>query len=161
MSLRYLGQFFAPKSVALIGASTRAGSVGHTVLANMMGSGFAGAIWPVNPKYRQIADLHCYPSVNALPAAPDLAVLMTPPATIPDLAADLVAKGTKAAIVITGGLDQPATERMLANARAGGLRLVGPNCLGVLAPPVGLNASFSEGAPLLGNLLVGQLTVLT
>ena len=157
MSLRNLGQFFAPKSVALIGASTRAGSVGHAVLVNMLGSGFAGEIWPVNPKHRQIAELPCYPSVSALPATPDLAVLMTPPATIPDLAADLVAKGTRAAIVITGGLDQPATERMLRIARAGGLRLVGPNCLGVLAPPVGLNASFSEGSPLIGNLaLVSQ-----
>ena len=157
MSLRNLGHFFAPKSVALIGASTRAGSVGHTVLANMRGSGFAGAIWPVNPKYRQTADLPCYPAVGARPATPDLAVLMTPPATIPALAADLVAKGTKAAIVITGGLDQVTTERMLRNARAGGLRLVGPNCLGVLAPPVGLNASFSAGSPLIGNLaLVSQ-----
>ena len=157
MSLRNLGQFFTPKSVALIGASTRAGSVGHTVLANMLVSGFAGEIWPVNPKYLQIAERPCFPSVSTLPATPDLAVLMTPPATIPDLAAELVAKGTKAAIVITGGLDQVTTEQMLRTARAGGLRLVGPNCLGVLAPPVGLNASFSAGSPLIGNLaLVSQ-----
>ena len=157
MSLHHLANFFAPKSVALIGAGTRTASVGQAVLRNMLASGFKGEIWPVNPKYERIGELVCYRSLHSLPASADLAVLMTPAATIPELIADLAANGTKAAIVITGGLDSAATERMRATAKRAGLRLIGPNCLGVLAPPAGLNASFAQGTVDAGDLaLISQ-----
>ena len=157
MGQRNLGCFFEPKSAALIGASVKAGSVGATVLMNMRSAGYKGEIWPLNPKYREIDGLRCYPTVQSLPAPPDLAVLMTPAATVAQLVAELAAKGARAAIVITGGIDAAACGQMLATARAAGLRLVGPNCLGIVAPPAGLNASFSRGSVDAGGLaLVSQ-----
>src|SRR6478752_4482443 len=100
MTIRNLECLFSPRSVALIGASERPHSIGATVLRNLSEAGFAGPIWPVNPKYAGIAGLKAYPTVRSLPAAPDVAAICTPPATVPQLIGELGAYGTKAAILL-------------------------------------------------------------
>ncbi|MBL8658479.1 MAG: acetate--CoA ligase family protein, partial [Rhodospirillales bacterium] len=103
MSVRNLDHLFNPSSVALIGASKRPGSIGAVVAGNLFHSGFQGPVMPVNPNHRAIEGVLTYPNVAALPMAPDLAVIATPPPTVPRLVADLAARGTKAAVVITAG----------------------------------------------------------
>ena len=106
MSVRNLQHLFAPASVALIGASQRAGSVGATVLRNLAGAGFKGAIYPVNPKYRVLAGLRCYAAVVDLPQAPALALICTPPATVPGNIKQLGERGCRAAIILSAGLSR-------------------------------------------------------
>ena len=151
MTIRNFEYLLRPKSVALVGASTRAGSVGLITARNLLGGGFSGPVWFVNPKYRTIEGHDCHASVAALPAAPDLAILVTPPATIPQLIEDLGAKGTRAAIVITAGVRGELKQAMLDAARPHLLRIQGPNCVGLMLPRIGLNASFSY-QPLAGDL---------
>ena len=151
MSVRNLKYLFEPRSVAVIGASEKPHSVGATVLRNLVAGGFGGSILPVNPKYDTLAGLTVYPNVGQLPEAPDLAVICTPPSTVPDLIRDLGEKGTRAAIVLTAGLSstkdmlgRTMKERMLAEAKPYLLRILGPNCVGLLVPSLGLNASFAH-----------------
>ncbi|HEX2555494.1 MAG TPA: bifunctional acetate--CoA ligase family protein/GNAT family N-acetyltransferase [Microvirga sp.] len=160
MSTYRLDRLFAPRSVVLVGASPREGSLGRTVLANLRGAGFAGPIRLVNPRYREIDGLPCAARIEDLAAAPDLAVIATPPDTVPGLVTEAAEKGIAVAIVLTAGLGQgpgsPAEAARLA-ARRHGLRLVGPNCLGVMAPAAGLNASFAARPAARGDLaLVSQ-----
>lgn len=152
MTIRNFDCLLRPRSVALIGASTKPGSVGLITAQNLLGGGFPGPVWFVNPKYSAIEGHACHPSVASLPAAPDLAVLVTPPATIPALIAELAAKGTRAAVVITAGIRDDLRRAMLEAARPHLLRIQGPNCLGLMVPGVGLNASFSHKPPLAGDL---------
>ncbi|MEZ6023002.1 MAG: CoA-binding protein, partial [Hyphomonadaceae bacterium] len=152
MTTRNFSFLFEPRTIALIGASNRAGSVGAVVARNLFAGGFAGEIWPVNPRESSILSHPCYNSVAHLPGAPDLAVIATPPPTIPALIAELGERGCRAAIVITAGLDKDVRQRMLDAARPHLLRIVGPNCLGVLSPARGVNASFSHLAPLKGDI---------
>jgi len=147
MTVRNFDSLFKPASVALLGASARDGSVGAIVARDLVRGGFAGPIWFVNPKYPSLGDNPCYASVAALPAAPDLAVLATPPQTIPALIGELGAKGTRAAVVITAGIRGDLQQEMLDAARPYTLRLQGPNCVGLILPRLGLNASFSLAAP--------------
>ena len=163
MSTRNLHHFFHPESVAVVGASARAGSVGATVLANLLSGGFAGPVWPVNPKYRQLLGLEVHADVTRLPRAPDLAVVCTPAATVPRIVEDLGELGCRAVVVLSAGLDAPGADgaslgqAMLAAARPHLLRILGPNCVGLLAPGIGLNASFAPAAALPGRLaFVGQ-----
>jgi acetyltransferase len=144
MSIRNLDALFSPASVAVFGASRRPASVGATVWRNMHAGGFAGRLYPVNPKHAEIDGVKTYPSVAALPEAPDLAVLCTPADTIAPLIAELGARGTRAAIVVTAGLDKAQKQAMLDAAHAHTLRILGPNCIGMLMPHVGLNASFAH-----------------
>ncbi|MRV73849.1 GNAT family N-acetyltransferase [Duganella sp. FT92W] len=149
MTIRNLKYFFAPRSVALIGVSDRAGSVGATVLHNLMQGGFKGPLYPVNPHHRELAGLRCYASLGQLPESPDLAVICTPPDAVPDVVAELGKLGTRAAIVMTAGLDGQAgggrtiRQAMLDAARPHLLRILGPNCVGLLSPHAKLNASFA------------------
>ena len=163
MTTRNLDALFAPKSVALIGASNRAGSVGEVLARNLMRGGFAGPILPVNPHETVIGSTLAYRSVADLPMAPDLAVIATPPAAVPGLIAELGARGCRAAVVITAGFGEAGgdgaalREDMLKAARPRLLRIVGPNCLGVISPAIGLNASFALTTPRAGGLaLVAQ-----
>lgn len=163
MSIRNLGHFFAPDSVALVGASARPGSVGATVLASLLGGGFAGPIWPVNPKYRELLGLEVYPDVTRLPRAPGLAVVCTPAATLPRIVGQLGELGCRAAVVLSAGLEAPGPggaslrQAMLDAARPYLLRILGPNCVGLLVPGIGLNASFAPCAALPGRLaFIGQ-----
>ncbi|WP_245589252.1 acetate--CoA ligase family protein [Chitinimonas koreensis] len=167
MSIRNLDRMFRPASVAVIGASARPRSVGATVLANLQAGGFAGRIMPVNPKYGELAGLPVHRDVASLPEPPDLAVICTPPATVPGLIAELGAAGCRAAVVLTAGLGSPRQRdslaaAMLAAARPHLLRILGPNCVGLLVPGLGLNASFAHaGAPAGRLAFVSQSGALT
>jgi acetyltransferase len=159
MSIRNLHYLFHPHSVAVIGASNREHSLGATVLRNLQQGGFGGPIWPVNPKHDMLAGLTVYASAADLPQAPDLALICTPPQTIPAIIAQLGARGTKAAIVLTAGLgvrqlghDNTILQAMLAAAKPSLLRILGPNCVGLLVPGIGLNASFAHTGALPGKL---------
>jgi acetyltransferase len=151
MSVRNLNYLFAPASVALIGASAREGSVGATVMRNLLEGGFKGPIRLINPKYTELGGQSCYPSVSDLPETPHLAVIATPPDTIPGLIEELSARGTRAAIALAAGLGEHKKD-MLASARPRCMRILGPNCIGLMVPNVGLNASFAHRAPLAGDL---------
>lgn len=152
MTVRNLEHLLAPKSVALIGASPEPGSVGLILTRNLRAGGFAGPIWLVNPRRTEVEGIPCYPSVEALPDTPDLAVIATPPGTVPELIAELGRKGTRAAVVITAGVRNDLRTAMLEAARPHLLRIQGPNSLGLLVPGIGLNGSFSHRAALQGDL---------
>ncbi|MBI3709311.1 MAG: CoA-binding protein, partial [Proteobacteria bacterium] len=160
MSVRNLEAVLKPASVALIGASSRPGTVGAVVARNLFGAGFKGPILPVNPRGQTVEGVAAYPDVAGLPLTPDLAVICTPPETVPDLVAQLGARGVKGVIVITAGFGElgeagkALQRRMLEAARPHLLRIVGPNCLGIMVPSVGLNASFAHIAPRKGNIAV-------
>jgi acetyl-CoA synthetase (ADP-forming)/acetyltransferase len=140
MSIRNMDSLFEPGSVAIFGASLRPDRMGTQVMNNMAQSGFAGAIWPVNPKYEQLHGIPCYSRLSALPRAPDLAIICTPPDTVAGLVADLGAKGTRGAIILTPVSDAIRQQVMKA-ARPYLLRVLGPGGIGLVAPPAGLNAS--------------------
>jgi acetyltransferase len=146
MTVRNFEFLFTPRSIALIGASTTPGSVGLITAQNLLNGKFAGPVWFVNPKHGSIAGHSCHASIAALPSAPDLAILATPAPTIPQLVADLGAKGTRAAVVISAGVRGALKSAMLEAARPHTLRILGPNCVGLMLPPLGLNASFSPEA---------------
>ena len=152
MSIRHLELLFQPTSVAVIGASERPHSVGATVLANVLQGGFDGEVWPVNPKYGELSGRRVYHSIGDLPQAPDLAVLCTPPASVAGLIGELGQMGCRAAVVITAGLDAAQKAAMLAAAKPHLLRILGPNCVGLLVPGIGLNASFAHLPALPGRL---------
>lgn len=159
MTIRNLNYLFKPKSVALIGASTRPGSVGAVLARNLFRAGFDGPVMPVNPKYVAVEGVLAYKNVASLPLAPDLAVIATPPETVPGLIAELGARGTKAAVIITAGFKDSdnahgaALRRaMLEAAQPHLLRIVGPNCVGLMVPGHHLNASFAHLTPRAGRL---------
>ncbi|WP_298720691.1 bifunctional acetate--CoA ligase family protein/GNAT family N-acetyltransferase [uncultured Ferrovibrio sp.] len=159
MTIRNLDKLFAPRSVAVIGASDRPTRVGTVVLSNILSGGFQGSIWPVNPKYRALQGLTCYPDVRALPASPDLAVICTPPDTVPGLIGTLGETGCRAVIVLTAGLSSGKTpdgrtlqQAMLDAAKPHLLRILGPNCVGMLVPGLRLNASFAHTSAEPGQL---------
>ncbi|BCH33315.1 N-acetyltransferase [Mesorhizobium sp. L-8-10] len=146
MTVRNLEFAAHPGSVAVYGASTREGSVGATVMRNIVEGGFEGEIWPVNPKYREVAGRRCYARTSALPYAPDLGVIVTPPETVPGIVRELGEKGTRAAVVITAGLTagNGLRQAMLDAAKPYLFRIIGPNTLGLMIPPVKLNAGFGH-----------------
>ena len=152
MSVRNLEGLFQPRTVAVIGASDRPASVGAVVLANLDGGGFKGAVWPVNRRHATVGGRAAWPDVASLPGTPDLAVICTPAHTVPELIGQLGKKGTRAVVVLSAGLKAPAPDgggtleqAMLDAARPHLLRILGPNCIGVLVPALGLNASFAPG----------------
>lgn len=159
MSVRHLDALFAPRSVAVIGVSPRPGNLGALVLRNLRAGGFAGPVWAVNQHSGEVEGTKLWPGIASLPAAPDLAVVCTPPSAVPQVVEQLGRKGTRAAIVITAGLKQGAAEggggleqAMLDAARPFVLRILGPNCIGALVPGRGLNASFAPGTARPGPL---------
>ena len=152
MSIRNLRSFFRPRSVTLVGASSRRGSVGNVLARNLQAGGFGPALSFVNLEARVIFGVHSVATVDELPEAPELAVIATPPASIPDIVARLGAHGTRAAVIVTAGFGTggdvgggEALTRALADAaRTHGMRIIGPACLGVIVPAMRLNASFSH-----------------
>ena len=160
MSTYRLDKLFAPRSVALVGGSPRDRSVGRAILRNLRTAGFAGPIGLVNPRHSEIDGVRAYTSIADLPDVPDVVIVAAPPAEVPAVIAAAGAKGCAAAIVITAGLGHGSgslSEAAERAARASGLRIVGPNCLGILVPPVKLNASFAARMPQSGDLaLVSQ-----
>ncbi len=159
MTVRHLDRLFRPRSVAVIGASRRPDSVGYRITRNLLEAGFEGPVMPVNPRADSIAGVAAFADIDALPETPDLAVVCTPPRAVPGVIAALGAAGTRAAVVITAGLSaladddgRPLDRAMLEAAGRTGLRILGPNCVGLLSPHVGLNASFAHAPALAGRL---------
>src|SRR5438105_11923217 len=144
MSIRHLDRLLEPGSVAVIGASDRAGSVGATVWRNLRAGHFDKPTYAVNHRHATVDGAPAFPHVSELPEAPDLALICTPPDTVPALIAELAAKGTRAAVVMTAGLSAAQKQAALDAARPQLLRLLGPNCIGLLTPHLGLNASFAH-----------------
>lgn len=159
MGTRFLKYFFEPKSIAVFGASEKEFSMGGQVIRNLQDGQFPGKIFAVNTKgYDEVFGEKCYPRAEALEEIPELAVICSPPEVVPDLVGRLGHLGVKAALVLTGGLSrtnsaqslvdprhQSLKDDMLAAARESGIRIMGPECLGVLVPGRKLNASYSSG----------------
>lgn len=149
MASASLRAIFEPRSVALIGAKDTPGSVGAVTLRNLRAGGYRGDLYLVNPAHQTLDGLKVYPNVASLPAVPDLAVVAVPPAAVPAVIGDLGKAGNKAAIVLTAGFAEfgasgmALQQQMLDIAKSYGVRIVGPNCIGVLVPRIGLNASFA------------------
>ncbi len=152
MSIRHLDRLLEPKSIVVVGASDRSGSVGATVWHNLRDGRFKGPIYAVNPKHTALGDVAVYAHPADLPQTPDLALLCTPPDTVPGLIEALGRRGTRAAIVMTAGLSTAQKQAMRDAARPYLLRVLGPNCLGLLTPHLNLNASFAHTDALVGEV---------
>ncbi|MDX1577894.1 MAG: CoA-binding protein, partial [Gemmatimonadota bacterium] len=152
MTVRNLPALLAPRSIAVLGASNRRDSVGGVLFRNLLLGEYDGVVHPVNPKYESVQGVRAYGSVLELEAAPDLGVVCTPPATVPGIISELASVGARAAVVITAGLSGEAEREVLKTARSAGLRILGPNCVGFLAPGAGLNCSFAHTDALPGHL---------
>ncbi len=146
---RPLTPIFAPKTVAVVGATDREHSVGRTVMTNLMEGGFPGKIYPVNPVKPAVLGIKAYPSITALPERPDLAVIITPPKTIPGIIKECAQTGVPGAIIISAGFKEIGPEgaelerQVKVEAARGNMRIVGPNCLGVMVPGNKFNATFA------------------
>ncbi len=160
MSTYRLDTLFGPRSIAVVGASPRPGSLGLTFLRNLIQGGFAGSLYPVNPHHREIEGRPCFASIAKLPETPDLVVVAVPPRNVLDVIEDAGRRGVAAAIIATAGLGYGAdslSEQVRLAARRYGLRIVGPNCIGVLSPRARMNASFAAHDAKLGDLaLISQ-----
>src|SRR5487761_2331897 len=144
-----LDAFFHPRSVAVVGATEKAGTVGRALIENLAKASFSGRLFPVNPKRSDILGVPCFPSISKIPEPVDLAVIATPASTVPGVIAECGAKGISAAIVISAGFKEVGAEGValeqatLAEARKHNMRIIGPNCLGLMNPHNGLNATFA------------------
>jgi len=153
-----LDPFFTPRNVAVIGATENPGSVGRTTLWNLISSPFGGTVFPVNPKRPSVLGIKAYPTIKDVPAEVDLAVIATPPKTVPGIIRDCGAAGVTAAVVITAGFKEAGEEgkqlekELLVEAKKAGIRIIGPNCLGVMVPPTGVNATFASGMARTGSV---------
>ncbi|MDA8745134.1 bifunctional acetate--CoA ligase family protein/GNAT family N-acetyltransferase [Rubripirellula amarantea] len=163
MPIRNLDKIFAPNSVAVIGASSRPLSVGNTVLKNLIDGGFdggfRGTVYAVNPKHKEIAGVKCFPSVAALPESIDLAIVCTPAATVPGIVCQCGEAGIRGMVILSAGFREVSSqgktlelETLAAAKQFDGMRIIGPNCLGIIAPHVSLNASFASDAPPKGQV---------
>jgi len=146
-----LDAIFNPRNVAVVGATDKVGSVGRTLLSNLVMHPFGGAVFPVNPKRPSVLGIKAYPTLTAVPDEVDLAVIVTPAPAVPDIVSECVDKKVRGVIVISAGFKETGPEgvelerRVLEAARRGGMRLIGPNCLGVMNPLTGMNATFAAG----------------
>jgi acetyltransferase len=145
-----LSFIFAPATVAVIGASDSPGSVGRTLLWNLISNPFGGTVFPVNPKHRSVMGIKSYASIAEVPDGVDLAIIATPARTVPGIVRECVAAGVKGAVIVSAGFKEIGTsgieleQQILQEARLGRLRIIGPNCLGVMNPHTGLNATFAS-----------------
>lgn len=153
-----LSALFAPKTVAVVGATDRPGSVGRTLLWNLISNPFGGTVFPVNPKRRSVLGIRAYPSIRETPEPADLVIIATPAPTVPDIIQDCVEVGVKGAIVLSAGFKEIGAEgialeqRIREQLQRSSLRLIGPNCLGVMNPLTGLNATFASTMARPGNV---------
>jgi acetyltransferase len=159
----YLREALVPKSIAVVGATTREDALGRYVFENITAGGFKGDLYPVNPKHDQIGEHKCYESIAKLPTKPDLVIIVTPARTVPNLINDAGARGVRAVLVLSGGFSEIGEEGkrlqdlMMARARAHGIRIIGPNCVGLARPEIGLNATFLRTPARAGSVaLVSQ-----
>ncbi len=153
-----LTHFFRPQNVALIGATEATGSVGRTLLRNLINSPFGGTVFPVNPKRQNVLGIKAYPTIQDVPARVDLAVVVTPSSTVPGVIGSCAAAGVPAALIISAGFKETGSagveleRQVLAEARKSGMRIIGPNCLGVMSPTTGLNATFARDMARQGSI---------
>jgi acetyltransferase len=153
-----LNAIFAPKNVAVVGATEKAGSVGRTILRNLIDNPFGGTVFPVNPNRPSVLGIRAYPSITAVPDTVELAVVVTPARSVPGVIKECVDLGIPGAIVISAGFKEAGPEgvelerQVLAEARRGAMRIIGPNCLGVMRPMSGLNATFAASMARPGNV---------
>lgn len=163
MGKHYLNPLFAPKSVAVFGASDRIDSVGQIVFKNMLDSGFQGKLYPINSKNPEVQGQRAYPTIGAIGDPVELVVIATPPKTVPGIIEECGIHGVKAAVIITAGFGEVGAEgaalerKMMEAAHQYNIRLIGPNCLGIMRPSIGLNATFNKGSANVGNIaLISQ-----
>ena len=163
MSQHYLNPLFKPQTIAVFGASDHAGSVGAVVFENLRTSGFEGALYPINPKRDQVQGVAAYHALDEIHVPIDLAVIATPAETVPGIIEACGQHGVKAAVILSAGFGEIGEAGLLleqkikALARHYGLRFIGPNCLGLMRPSIGLNATFNKGSARPGKLaLVSQ-----
>ncbi|MDN3516160.1 bifunctional acetate--CoA ligase family protein/GNAT family N-acetyltransferase [Aquisalimonas lutea] len=168
MGTHYLEHFFRPESIAVVGASETPGSVGEQVMRNLLDAGFRGAISPVNPRHGEVHGLACAPRVRALEHAPDLAVICVPPRAIHQVVEECGRHGIRAVVILAAGMGESGTgvkrleQAVMATARRHGVRVIGPDWVGLMRPHLGLNATFSRSRALPGQLaLVSQSGALT
>ncbi len=153
-----LESFFAPASVAVVGASREEGKVGHEILENILKGGYEGKVFPVNPKADEVLGLRCYPDLTSIGETPELVVVVVPAKVVPAVMEECGKVGCKAAVIITAGFKEVGEEgrrleqRVVEIARRSGIRVIGPNCLGVMAPRSKLNASFGGDLPKPGGI---------
>jgi acetyltransferase len=153
-----LDAIFSPRSVAVIGATETPNSVGRTLLTNLIRTPFGGTVYPINPKRPNVLGIKAYPSVSQVPEPVDLAVIVTPAKSVPGIISECADAGVRSAIIISAGFKETGPEgvelerQVLAHARRGGMRIVGPNCLGVMNPITGLNATFAHGIAKKGHI---------
>ena len=158
--MQKLDAIFSPESVAVVGASTTPGKVGHDIFANILKGNYRGTLYPVNPKARSILSVRAYPSIKDIPDPLDLAIIILPPQHVLQTVKDGMEKGIKGLVIVSAGFREVGAEgraledRVLAMCREADIRMVGPNCLGVINPcaNVCLNASFSARMPKAGNI---------
>ena len=163
MRSHFLDHLFSPRSIVVFGASERPDSVGGRVFSNLLQSEFAGPLYPVNPKHKHVFQRDCYPNLDAIGKQVDLAIIATPAATVPGIVQLCGEQGVRAAIIISAGFSEgdgrgAALEKaVLETARRYRIRLLGPNCLGLIRPSANMNATFSKNAAARGHLaLVSQ-----
>src|SRR5687768_1061426 len=153
-----LDAIFVPRNVAVIGASERAGSVGRTVLWNLISNPFGGTVFPVNPNRPSVLGIKAYPKIADVPGEVDLAVIATPAPSVPSIISECVDAGVRAAIILSAGFKEAGPvgadleRQVLEQARRGAMRLIGPNCLGVMSPRTGFNATFAGAMARPGNV---------
>ena len=155
---RPLDIFFSPKTVAVIGATDRPGSVGRTLLWNLISNPFGGTVFPVNPKRNNVLGIKAYQEISAIPELIDLAIIATPASTVPRVIEQCAAAGVKGVIILSAGFREIGTvgleleQKILATARRNQIRIIGPNCLGLMNPRYGLNATFAGAMALPGSV---------
>ncbi|MCW8827625.1 MAG: bifunctional acetate--CoA ligase family protein/GNAT family N-acetyltransferase [Gammaproteobacteria bacterium] len=158
MGPHYLDRLFSPRSIALFGASTRTNSVGTLVYENLLNAGFHGELYPINPKHKALKGKPCYPDIQSITQAIDLAVIATPAASVPEIIHACGEHGVRAAIVLSAGFGEGdgkgavLERKMLEAAHQYQIRILGPNCLGLIRPRVGMNATFGKNAARPGKM---------
>ncbi|MGD0898741.1 MAG: bifunctional acetate--CoA ligase family protein/GNAT family N-acetyltransferase [Thermoguttaceae bacterium] len=159
MSIRNLDKIFDPRRIVVVGASDTPTSVGYTVLRNLVGSGFPGVVYPLNPKREAVQGIQAYKDVKSLPHVPDLAVICTPAPSVPGIIREVGEAGTRGVVVISAGFREIGAEGRkleelvrVEQRKFDGMRILGPNCLGIIVPGIHLNASFAAATPAPGHI---------
>jgi len=152
-----LDAILKPRNVAVVGATENVGSVGRTILWNLISNPFGGTVFPVNPKRSSVLGIHAYPNISSLPEPVDLAVIVTPAKSVPALVQEAVDNGVRGAVIISAGFKETGPEgaeleRQILDIARGKMRIIGPNCLGVMMPRQGLNATFAGAMARPGNV---------